>query len=368
MNGPHDKHPPLPSSVPERARRLLRTWQTIRPHDLSSHQAFKEMVGRLIQEAPLQFDDTIRLAASHLKDLELQAGFRRDVMARVGHLEGLVDQGEMAVRSDAFVLPMAGDLAAMQALVDRPQAFLRLMEGLSLSGRFQPSDISVLEVPLKPEMANSSWLANALAHGVGIAMIEDPSPAESVSRPDEQALAQQLEPHRIFPHGHGVAVLAGVRVWFGPPEEAPDDGDLLVDPEQARARDHVETELAWQSIVLEVLTLAELPPGSITILPPATFLRGLAQVRALEQIHGLHDAMEANGTHDRFEQLATSAGDDGILRCMAMDSQGQVLAMGPEVNLAEIHAESQCYLATFAGEQGRRGPRTQQCLRRRGLH
>lgn len=358
----------LPPSVPERARRLLRTWHAIRPNDQASTSDFRAMVSLLIQEDPARFDETIRAAATLVVDLDNQAAFRRDVMARTAHLEGLADNGKVAVRADAFVLPMAGDRAAMNALTENPQALLRLIEGLSVSGRFEPSDVALLDLPLRPEMANSSWMAHSLAHVLGLSMLMEPSDKEEVTREDEQSLAEAMSPYRAESSGQGVAILAGVRVWYGEPDQAPDEGDLLVDPEQARARLQVETEQAWQDIVLEVLALAELPPGSIAILPPATPLRGLAQLRALEQIHGIHAVMQANGTHDRFAMMANVAEDNGMLRCVAMDSEGQVLASGPEVNLAEIHAEGQCFLATFAREQDQQGLRTRQTLRRRGLH
>ena len=367
----HERSEPqdsLPTSIPERARRLLRTWQSIRPHDTTTHQAFKDFSSRLAQESPEHLDATVAAAATLLKDMDLQAGFRRDVMARMAHLEGLAEHGHIAVRADAFVLPMAGDLAAMQALTQCPQAFLRLVEGLSSSGRFETSDVSLLEVVLKPEAANSSFLAEELAHGIGMAMLADPSPLDSTSRPEELVLIQRLEGMRAMPQGTGAGVLAGVRVWFGPTDEAPDEGDLLLEPQAARARDQVETLLAWETVVAEVLALAELPPGSVTVLPPATFLRGLAQTRALEQLHGIHQLIHANGDQERFARMGTYAADDGLIHCVAHDDSGNLLAEGPAVSLAEIHAEGQCYLETFAREHSDQGPRTQQHMRRRGLH
>ena len=358
----------LPTLLAERARRLLRAWHAIRPQELPSHQGFKDLVAKFATEDLDRFDETIALAASYLEDIDQQAGFRRDVMARCGHLEGLVDEGKVAIRSDAFVLPMAGDRASMHALTQHPQAFLRLIEGLAHSGRFAPSNVALLEKPFCIELANSSALAHELCHGIGMAMLSSPTPSEQVSRPEEQLLAARHRERCIATGGCGGAVLAGVRVWFGDPSEAPDEGDLLISPDDARVRTQLETHEAWQNIVLEVLQLAQLPPGSVTILPPATFLRGLAQTRALDQIHQVHHAVEQAGRHGDVARIMGLTTGNGSIQCLAQDAAGNVLASAPEVSVREIHPEGQCFLATFANEETLAGPKTRQQQRRRGLH
>lgn len=360
---------PLPQTLPERARRLVRAWQAIRPQDPSTAEDFRLLLARMGQEDLARLDETVALAVRQLGAADLQGAFRRDVMARVAHMEGLTDRGKVALRSDAFVLPMVGDCGAMQALTEHRGGFLRLLEGLSQSGRFEPSDVMLLEVPLSPEMACSAALAFDLAQNIGLAMLTDPSPQEHLFRPEERALLDRLSDRRVIPQGHGGAVLVGVRVWFGAPEHAPDEGDLLLAPHEARARTQVETEQAWHQVVLEALALAEIAPGSVSILPPATFLRGLAQVRALEQVHGVHAALEENGRRGQLTRIATINGTDGIIRCVAHGADDTVLATGPDVRFSDVHPEAQCYLETLSSEGGgQRGPRTQMRQRRRGLH
>lgn len=346
---------------------MLRAWEAIRPNDPSSREPFFNFLDRLAHEDPMGMDKAVHAAARCLKVLDYQAALRRDVMARAGHLEGLVHNGNVAVRSDAFVLPMAGDYAAMHALALHPGAVMRLLEGLSQSERFAPSDVVLIEAPLPPAAANSAALAFHLARTLGWAVLSNPEGAQA-SPPEEAALRQRLDPHRVDERGLGPAVLVGVRVWHGAPENAPDEGDLLLAPDDARARRRQETEWAWQSVVVEALALAELPPGSMTVLPPATFLRGLAQARALEQIHGLHQRLNEVGGAREGVQIGTHAQPNGRLACEARDRHGRLLAQGPSVELAEIHPEGQAYLATFAHECDPRGPKTQRCLRRRGLH
>lgn len=358
----------LPSNLHERAKRLVRHWHAIRPNDPSTHHAFNDLLNRLLDEGLDTVDEVVAIAAQQLNDVHQQAQLRRDVMARAAHLEAMgysPDTEPAQILCDAFAVPLMGEKAAMHALLETPEAIECLIEAMGAWGDATPSRLAIMEVLLPVDMVNRPSLAQQLAHELGLLSL---TPNQTLLEEEEIALQQQLEPMRIPKEGKGVAMLVGVRVWVGPPADRPSSNDLLLNPDGARALECLHHETAWQEAVSQALALAELPPGSIALFPPSTFLRAFAQGRALEMVQTMCEWAKDQGISDRIDRLVTGMTDNQDIVLIAKDKDGAQLGVGPRVPMAEVHVEGQVFMETILREGGATQPRTQMQMRRRGLH
>lgn len=358
----------LPSNLHERAKRLVRHWNAIRPNDLTSHKEFNALLNRLMDEGLETVDEVVGFAAQQLNDVDHQAQFRRDVMARAAHLEAMghsLDTEPAQILSDAFAVPLMGEKAAMHALLETPEAIQGLVEAMGAWGDAAPSRLAIMEVLLPVEMVNRPSLAQQLAHDLGLLSL---TPDQELLEEEEIALQQLLEPMRLSKEGKGVAMLVGVRVWVGPPTDRPSNNDLLLNPDGARALECLRHEMTWQNAVSQALALAELPPGSIAVFPPSTFLRAFAQGRALEMVQGMCEWAKDQGISDRIDRLVTHVTDNQDIVLIAKDKDGAQIGIGPRVPMAEVHVEGQVFMETILREGGGAQPRTQMQMRRRGLH
>lgn len=360
--------PALPSNLHERAKRLVRHWNSIRSNDTTTHREFNALLNRLMDEGLDTVDEVVKLAALQLNDIDHQAQFRRDVMCRAGHLEAMghsLDKEPAQIFCDAFAVPIMGERAMMKGLLEKPEAIQCLVEAMGMWGDFSPSRLAIMEVLLPVEMANCPSLAQQLAHELGLLTL---TPEQHVLEEEEIALQARLEPMAVPTQGKGVALLVGVRVWVGPPGERAAENDLLLNPAGARALESLRHETAWQEGVTQALSLAELPPGSIALFPPSTFLRAFAQGRALEMVQGMCEWAHQKGISSRIDHLVTGVTDTQHLVLIAKDKEGAQVAVGPGVPMADVHVEGQAFMETVLREGGAVQPRTQMQMRRRGLH
>ncbi len=361
---------PLPSNPHEIAKRLVREWSAINAQDPTTSKGFVALLNRLLDEGLDVVDHVVALAAQQLGNRDRQAQLRCDVMARAAHLEAMGHSQEKGVLpalilADAFVVPAMGDLAAMSALMKCPEAMAMLVEGMGEWGNFKPSRVALAEAWLPVEMANRPSLAKQLAHEIGLLSI---SSEADLLEAEESALLESLEAMAMPAEGKGVAVLAGVRVWVGSPDDRPGQNDLLLHPESLRTLDRLGNEMAWEDTVREALNKAELMPGSVALFPPSTFLRGFAQGRALQLVQAMCEGAAKHGISDRIDHVVTRMTNDDRIMLVAVGSDGSVLAHGPSVPTNEIHVEGQAFLEMLRREGGSAQPRTQMNLRRRGFH